>query len=73
MVAQQTVQQFAKMGEKQGPHARVEAVGFLAADGEQAIVAFVTQRNQRDRFDSLGLITEQVLQLFGFETAALRP
>ena len=51
---QQHAQQFAKVGQEQGAHARVEVAGILAADGKQSKCTLLAQRHQRGGFNRLG-------------------
>ena len=71
MLAQQQVHQFTEVGQEQCTHAGMKAAGLLAANGQQAVLAVMAQRDQGNRLDRLCLVTKQVLQLLGLETPAL--
>ena len=73
VLLQQVAKQFAQVGEKQCAHSGMEATCFLAANGQQSTGAPVTEWYEGYGLDGLCLVTEQVLELLGFEASALRP
>jgi len=44
-------------------HARMEAVGIVAANGEKANLGLVAERHERDRADFLSIVLEQEISL----------